>query len=208
MDEKEIYIIEKVGELFKKYGIKSVSMDDIAQQLSISKKTLYQYVKDKADLVAKVVNSHHCEEDKKCIEVANSNLNAIDSLIEVSKYLIEMLKGINPPILYDLRKYYPELTKELVVNHKEHVYENIRSNFLKGINEGLYRNDLNPDIITAIYVKRMDDIFFEDDDYLNKFPQHEMFTHLFVYHIRGISSPKGLKYFENRIKNEPLIYNL
>ncbi len=205
MEEKELFIIEKSGELFKKYGIKSVSMDDIAQQLSISKKTLYQYFKDKADLVVKVVNSHNCDQDQKFIEIINSNLNAIDSLIEVSKHLIEMLKGINPPILYDLRKYYPELTKDLIVNRKEHVYDNIKNNLLKGINEGLYRDDLNPDIITAIYVKRMDDVFFEDDIYLNKFPQHEMFTQLFIYHIRGIASSKGLKYFENRIKNEPLI---
>jgi AcrR family transcriptional regulator len=205
MEEKELFIIEKVGELFKKYGIKSVSMDDIAQQLSISKKTLYQYFKDKADLVVKVVNSHNCDHDKKFIDLINSEMNAIDALIEVSKHLIEMLKDINPPILYDLRKYYPELTKDLIVNRKDHVYNNIKTNLLKGIEEDLYRQDLNPDIITSIYVKRMDDIFFEDDNYLNRFPQHEIFSQLFIYHIRGIVSPKGLKYFENKIKNEPII---
>ncbi|MFZ4740496.1 MAG: TetR/AcrR family transcriptional regulator [Bacteroidales bacterium] len=205
MEEKEIFIIEKVGELFKKYGIKSVSMDDIAQQLSISKKTLYQYFKDKADLVVKVVNSHNCDHDKKFMDLINSEMNAIDALIEVSKHLIEMLKDINPPILYDLRKYYPELTKDLIVNRKDHVYNNIKTNLLKGIEQGLYRQDLNPDIITSIYVKRMDDVFFEDDYYLNRFAQHEIFSQLFIYHIRGIVSTKGLKYFENKIKNEPLI---
>ncbi len=205
MEEKELFIIEKTGELFKKYGIKSVSMDDIAQQLSISKKTLYQYFKDKADLVVKVVNFHNCDHDKKFMDLINSDLNAIDSLIEVSKHLIEMLKEINPPILYDLRKYYPELTKDLIVNRKDHVYNNIKTNLLKGIEEGLYRQDLNPDIITSIYVKRMDDVFFEDDNYLNRFPQHEIFSQLFIYHIRGIVSTKGLKYFENKIKNEQLI---
>ncbi|MEI6695125.1 MAG: TetR/AcrR family transcriptional regulator [Bacteroidota bacterium] len=205
MEEKELFIIEKTGELFKKYGIKSVSMDDIAQQLCISKKTLYLYFKDKADLVTKVVNSHNCDHDEKFIEINNSNLNAIDSLIEVSKYLIEMLKGVNLPILYDLRKYYPELTKELIVNRKAHVYDNIRNNLLKGIQEGFYREDINPDIITAFYVKRMDEVFFEEDESLNRFPQHEVFSQLFVYHIRGIVSVEGLKYFENKIKNESLI---
>lgn len=205
MEEKELFIIGKVGELFKKYGIKSVSMDDIAQQLCISKKTLYQYFKDKADLVVKVVNSHNCDHDKKFVDLINSEMNAIDALIEVSKHLIEMLKDINPPILYDLRKYYPELTKDLIVNRKDHVYNNIKTNLLKGIEEGLYRQDVNPDIITAIYVKRMDDIFLEEDSYLNRFAQHEIFSQLFIYHIRGIVSEKGLKYFENKIKNEPLI---
>ncbi|MFZ4399247.1 MAG: TetR/AcrR family transcriptional regulator [Bacteroidales bacterium] len=205
MEEKELYIIEKVGELFKKYGIKSVSMDDIAQQLSISKKTLYQYFKDKADLVTKVVNSHNCEKDQKFLDIENSNMNAIDALIEVSKHVIEMLKSINPPILYDLRKYYPELTKELIINRKEHVFKNIKNNLLKGISEGLYREDINSDVISAIYIKRMDDIIFEDEMHQLNLPQHELFTQLFVYHIRGIVSNKGLKYFENKINNEPLI---
>ena len=205
MEEKELFIIERAGELFKKYGIKSVSMDDIAQQLSISKKTLYQHFKDKADLVVKVVQFHNCDKDQKFNEISNSNLNAIDSLIEVSKYLIEIMKDINPPILYDLRKYYPELTKDLIFKRKEHVFSNIKNNLLKGMEEGLYRQDLNPDIITSLYVKRMDDVFLEEDTYLNKFAQHEIFSQLFIYHIRGIVSNKGLKYFENKIKNEPLI---
>jgi AcrR family transcriptional regulator len=205
MEEKELYIIEKVGELFKKYGIKSVSMDDIAQQLSISKKTLYQYFKDKADLVTKVVNSHNCDKDQKFLDIENSNMNAIDALIEVSKHVIEMLKSINPPILYDLRKYYPELTKELIVNRKEHVHNNIKNNLLKGISEGLYREEINPDVISTIYIKRMDDIMFEDEMQQLNIPQHELFTQLFIYHLRGIVSNKGLKYFENKIKNETLI---
>ena len=205
MEEKELFIIEKTGELFKKYGIKSVSMDDIAQQLSISKKTLYQYFKDKADLVTKVVNYHNCDHDQKFLDLMKSEMNAIDILIEVSKHLIEMLKEINPPIFYDLRKYYPELTKELIVNRKDHVYNNIKTNLLKGIEQGIYRDDLNPDIITSIYVKRMDDVIFEDDNSLNRFQQHEIFSQLFIYHIRGIVNTKGLEYFENKIKNEPLI---
>ncbi|MCX6231629.1 MAG: TetR/AcrR family transcriptional regulator [Bacteroidetes bacterium] len=205
MEEKEIFIIEKVGELFKKYGIKSVSMDDIAQQLCISKKTLYQYFKDKADLVTKVVNINNCEKDQKFLEIINMDLNAIDSLLEVSKHLIEMLKGMNPPIIYDLRKYYPELTKELIINRRQHVYNNIKNNIIKGINEGVYRKDLNPEIITTFYVKRIDDIFFEDEETLNKYPQHELFTQMFIYHVRGIVNSQGLAYFENKIKNEPII---
>jgi len=205
MEEKELFIIEKVGELFKKYGIKSVSMDDIAQQLSISKKTLYQYFKDKADLVTKVINSHNCDNDKKFSELINCNLNAIDALIEVSKLLIESLKGMNPPIIYDLRKYYPELTRDLIESRKIHVYNNIKNNLLKGISEGYYREDINADIITSLYVKRMNDIFLEDDLNLNNFPQHEIFSQLFIYHIRGIVSSKGLQYFEKRIKNNELI---
>lgn len=205
MEEKEIFIIEKVGELFMKYGIKSVSMDDIAQQICISKKTLYQFFKDKADLVTKVVNFQNCEKDKKFIEIINSKKNAIDKLIDVSKHLIEVLKTVNPPVLYDLQKYYPELSKELIVNRKEHVYNNIRTNIINGIKEGLYRNDLNADIIASNYVKRIDDIFFEIDENIKQYPQHEIFMQLFIYHLRGIVNNEGLKYIEDKIKNETLI---
>jgi AcrR family transcriptional regulator len=205
MEEKEINIIKKVSELFKKYGIKSVSMDDIAQHLCISKKTLYQYFKDKADLVCKVVNVHNCEKDNNFFEIISKDLNAIDALLAVSKHLINLLKDVNPPILYDLRKYYPELTKDLIINRREHVFNNIKNNIIKGIDEGLYRTDLNPEIISTLYVRRLDDVIFEDEDTLNKYPQHELFTQMFIYHIRGIVSSKGMIYFETKIKNEPLI---
>ena len=152
-----------------------------------------------------IIRANYCRAFVDFIQIVGAVwlFNALDILIEVSKHLIEMLKEINPTILYDLRKYYPELTKELIVNRKDHVYNNIKTNLLKGIEQGIYRNDLNPDIITSIYVKRMDDVIFEDDNYLNRFQQHEIFSQLFIYHIRGIVSTKGLEYFENKIKNEP-----
>jgi len=199
MEEKELYIIEKVSELFMKYGIKSVSMDDISSQLGISKKTLYQYFKDKADLIYKVVMNYNCEHDKGMTEILQSKLNAIEILLLVSKHTLDMLKSLHPPLLFDLRKYYPEITKELIVGKKSDVFNKIKNNLLKGIEEGLYRNDLNPDIIASLYIKRLDDVFFEKDFYAQDYPQHEVFKQLFIYHLRGIVSSKGLKYLETKM---------
>ena len=205
MEEREIYIIEKAGDLFKKYGIKSVSMDDIAQQLGVSKKTLYNFFCDKAQLVKKVIGEYNCKTDEKFNNVISQKINAIDKLLEVSKYLIEMLKEINPVIMYDLKKYYPELMKELVDDRREHIFENIKSNIVKGISEGLYREDMDADIISSIYVSRMDDAIFEGKSYQKDYDQEKYFREFFTYHIRGIASAKGIKYFENKIKNEVLI---
>jgi len=205
MEEREVYIIEKAGELFKKYGIKSVSMDDIAQHLAISKKTLYNYFCDKAELVKKVVREYNCKNDIRFDEVINQKLNAIDKLLEVSRYLIEMLKEINPVIMYDLRKYYPELMKELVDDRRDHIFENIKSNIEKGISEGLYRDDMDIDIIATIYVSRMEGAIFEGKSFKIEYDQAKYFKEFFTYHIRGIASAKGIKYFENKIKNEVLI---
>jgi AcrR family transcriptional regulator len=199
MEEKEIYIIEKARELFMKYGIKSVSMDDISHQLGISKKTLYQYFKDKADLVYKVVTTFSCEHDKRMSSILESEMNAIELLLLVSKHTLEMLRSLHPPLLFDLRKYYPELTKELIISKKSDVFNKVKSNLLKGIEEGFYRDDLNPDIIASLYIKRLDDVFFENEAYAKDFPQHEVFKQLFIYHLRGIVSSKGLKYLETKM---------
>lgn len=204
MEEKEFYIIEKARELFMKYGIKSVSMDDISQQLGISKKTLYQYFKDKADLVFKVVNFFNCEHDKVMKEVIQSNLNAIEILLLVSKHTLDLLKSLHPPLLFDLRKYYPEITRDLILSKKSDVFDKIKNNLLKGIEEGLYRSDLNPDIIASLYIKRIDDVFFEKDFYAQDYPQHEVFKQLFIYHLRGIVSPKGLKYLETKMNTNTI----
>ncbi len=205
MEEREIYIIEKAGDLFKKYGIKSVSMDDIAQQLGVSKKTLYSFFCDKAELIKKILNQHNCKRDEKFDEVTSQKLNAIDKLLNVSKYLIEMMKDINPVMLYDLRKYYPELMKELVDDQRGHIFDNIKANIEKGVSEGLYRDDMDAEIISTIYVARMDDAIFEGKAYSSSFDKEKFFKELFTYHIRGIASAKGIKYFENKIKNEVLI---
>jgi len=204
MEEKELYIIEKSRELFMKYGIKSVSMDDISQQLGISKKTLYQHFKDKADLVYKVVTYFNCEHDKIMLEILQSELNAIEILLLVSKHTLEMLKSLHPPLLFDLRKYYPEITKDIIISKKSDVFNKIKSNLLKGIEEGLYRSDLNPDIIASLYIKRLDDVFFEKDFYAIDYPQHEVFKQLFIYHLRGIVSSKGLKYLETKMNTDTI----
>ncbi len=205
MEEREQFIIEKTGELFKKYGIKSVSMDDIAHQLGISKKTLYSFFCDKAQLVKKIISLHNCKRDEKFDEVISQKLNAIDKLLEVSKYLIEIMKETNPVLMYDLKKYYPELMKELVHDHREHIFNNIKANIEKGVSEGLYRDDMNAEIIATIYVARLDDVIFEGKSNPTIFDQETFFRELFTYHIRGIASNKGIKYFENKLKNEALI---
>lgn len=156
-------------------------------------------------MIKKILNQHNCKRDEKFDEVTSQKLNAIDKLLNVSKYLIEMMKDINPVMLYDLRKYYPELMKELVDDQRGHIFDNIKANIEKGVSEGLYRDDMDAEIISTIYVARMDDAIFEGKAYSSSFDKEKFFKELFTYHIRGIASAKGIKYFENKIKNEVLI---
>lgn len=193
-------ILERVGELYNKYGIKSVTMDDVARELGISKKTLYQYVVNKNDLVSKVLD--YLLNQKNCVfkELLSKDLNAIEELLEVGVYIIKSIKDYNPSTQYDLKKYYPELYTKFHDVRKGRMHQSILKNIEKGKEQGLYRTELDNDIIAKIQTSRFihmsSDEFFDRDEMLK--PQYVM--ELFIYHIRGIANNKGLKVLEKTLE--------
>jgi AcrR family transcriptional regulator len=201
MDEKIVFIVEETSKLFIKYGIKSVSMDDISRHLGMSKKTLYQYFSDKKDLVLSVLK-HHISDTNECFQrLAIDNGNAIDILVKVSQILIEKFGRINTSVTYDLQKYYPEAHRIMADHKREHIIQNIIMNLNRGIKEGLYRSDLNTAVIAYFYMVRMDHVFMIDSDNeaFKNVTMEEILKELFIYHIRGIANKKGLEYLENKL---------
>lgn len=183
-----------------KYGIKSITMDDVARELGISKKTLYQYITDKTDLVKKVVD---LEIEEKAVDFSKMNcpgLNAIEEIFEVHKMVRQMLKDYNPSTEYDLRKYYPDLYNQVVKVRRERIYNNTVANLEKGKAEGLYRKELNNEIIAKLQLSRIetafDDKVFTQEELLSP----KLFLEIFVYHIRGIANEKGLQVLEKKMK--------
>ncbi len=193
-------IIIKVSEIYLKYGIKSVTMDDVARELGISKKTLYQYFKDKDDLVKKVVDYHMDLQHESMKGFASKNVNAIEELLMVSKFIANFLKQINPSVTYDIQKYYPEIWKSITSDRRDHIFNQIKENMKRGIKEGLYRKDLNTDIIAHFYLIRLDAAKTLDLITENKYPYEEIFNTFFSYHIRGIANQKGIDYLESKKK--------
>ncbi len=194
-------MIEKITELFLKYGVKSFSMDDIAKELGISKKTLYVHFRDKKDVVLKSVI--HSVQDQQC-KMANiikeNSFNAIDVLFYVSKQLVESLKNMNPNINFDLQKYYPEACSIMNEHRKKHIYGKIILNMEQGIKEGLYRDDLNKEIIAKLYEEQVANI----TSLVIRDSFDEILKTAFIYHIRGIASQKGLDYLEMKLKTTKL----
>ena len=184
--------------LFRKYGIRSVSMDDICREMGISKKTMYQYVSNKADLVQKVLESQSAMVFDMIDGMKTSELNAIDTLLEVSQKLGALHKDSNPVIQYDLEKYYPDIHKKHREVRDKIIFTNLRENIRQGIKEGLYREDLNPDLLADLYIRKMEGINDADCYPSGKFSYHRMFNAMIENHIRGISNEKGLTYFENQ----------
>jgi len=199
MNEELKKILEKVSELYIKYGIKSVTMDDVASHLSISKKTLYKYVSDKDDLVGKVIDIQievlRSEMDCKC----NTGLNAIEELLIVSKMINYKMKNMNPGTVYDLKKYYPEHYTRLLNARREKMHSNIINNIRKGKEEGLYRNDLDENIIAKLQISRIENIIDSDFFSVEEFTSDKFFQEIFVYHIRGIANEKGIDFLENKL---------
>jgi AcrR family transcriptional regulator len=159
-------ILVKSGELFMQYGVRSISMDDIAFSLGISKKTIYQYFSDKDELVGAVILAKLSENEQICSVDRRQAENAIDELFKAMEMAEQMLRTLNPSVMFDLRKYHPN-AYGLIEKHKnEFLFNIIRSNLEWGIEEGLYRPELNINIITHLRIKTMllafDPAFFSE----------------------------------------------
>ena len=200
MNEELKNLLSKVRCLYMKYGIKSVTMDDVARELGISKKTLYQYVNDKNELVQKVVEMELSDRGEGFSKMNCPDLNAIEEIFEVHKLVQQMLKDYNPSTEYDLRKYYPDLFTQVVTIRRERIYNNTLANLIKGKAEGLYRAELNNELIAKLQLSRIetafDDKIFTQDELLSP----KVFLEMFIYHIRGIANEKGLTVLEKKLK--------
>jgi AcrR family transcriptional regulator len=200
MDERFKNIIGKTLDLFKKYGIRSVSMDDIARELSISKKTIYQYVSNKEDLIAEVLEYENDTLKVLIDNLENDEVNAIDALLEVSLFFSKEIRETNPVLSFDLNKYYPELYRKHVNEKREFGYKKIYNNLLIGKSQGLFREELNPELVARLYVQKIEDVM--DPEFLDsaKFSFETVFKVMFENHIRGISNPTGIEYYEKQVK--------
>ncbi|MBL7953225.1 MAG: TetR/AcrR family transcriptional regulator [Flavobacteriales bacterium] len=202
-DDRWHRIVEGASKVFWKLGIKSVTMDDVATRLGISKKTLYQYVTDKNDLVDKILK--HVSTCYKCdIDAvrAREKQNAIDELYAVTTTVAGHIQDIHPSIHFDLEKYHPEAFSNMVANKRKEILECMTENMTRGIAEGLYREDLNIPMIATIYIARFDMVF---DGHLfppERFSFSDLHWEIFRYHVRGIASKKGLEYLEKKMIKE------
>ncbi len=196
MDQKLISIIERSIELFLDSGIRNVSMDDIASSQSISKKTLYKYVKNKKDLLEKTFDYHSSIIRQQIEEVINGNHNAIEVLLEISMIMEGQIRRFDPKLKFEMRKYYPELLHENLNKHIKNVYQQMTLNLEQGMKEGLYRSDLNIALTAEFYMKQLTNMHNLSNCKLEHFSFETIFTVMFENHIRSIANSKGIKKFE------------
>lgn len=200
MEKDQINIFKRVRDLYNKYSIKSVTMDDIARELGISKKTLYTCVRDKEELVSKIVEEELSEIGKIMDEIELRPLNAIEMLIETNRALAKVMKNQNPSAYYDLKKYYPDIFSNMLKVRRQRMYDTMYRNLQQGKKEGLFREDLNVDIITKVHVMKVE--LMSEHDFMGNFElkREEVFREIFIYHLRGVCNSRGIEVFEKLVK--------
>ncbi|MEN8929020.1 MAG: TetR/AcrR family transcriptional regulator [Flavobacteriales bacterium] len=194
---KEKYL-QVIFDQFMKFGIKSVTMADISKNLSISKKTLYKYFKDKDDIVDTLMMLD-IEEEKELMENTCCLAgNAIEETYAFSAIIAEKLKGLNTSVMYDLEKYHKKTWAKFIEHKRGYVNECIKNNLERGLNEGLYRKNLNPEVVSKLYSEKIDLLFDMDLFPSDKFSFEEVYAEMMRYHLKGIVSKEGLKYLKEK----------
>ncbi|MDA0198008.1 MAG: TetR/AcrR family transcriptional regulator [Bacteroidetes bacterium] len=191
--------------LFLRFGIRNVTMDDIAREMGISKKTIYQFVENKADLICKGVTKHIQNDHSSCIAlIEHQNQNAIAQMLYIANHVYRQLTTINFNLVFELRKFYPEIWQLLEKHRIEFVPKIISDNISKGISEGLYRQDIQADIITQLYLANSTVLITNTEFIKQNHQLTTLYTQMLKYHLFGIASTEGVKYLN---KNFDQLFN-
>jgi len=189
--ETQERILEKAHELFLKFGIRSVSMDEIAAHLGISKKTIYHFFADKDHLVQGVLQIEISKTEEECVMQKQNRENAIHEIFLAQDMLQEMLQNFNPSHLYDLEKYHPRAFRQFKEHHDDYLYGVIKENLETGIKEELYRPNINTDILTRFRMGSMFMAFNTEYFPMGKYSLPTLIYEMTDNFLHGIVTPKG-----------------
>jgi hypothetical protein len=194
-------IINKAKEMFLRLGFKSITMDDIACEMCISKKTIYKYFSNKDILIEESVELVHKEVHETIEKIVSKNFNAIEENFEIKRMFREMFKAAESSPLYQLKKHYPEIYDKVLTQQVSICEDCFRQNIIKGINEGLYRENLDVDNYVKFYYTL---IFNINENTMLEKDAHELEVKALEYHIRAMATLAGIIELEKHLKN-PII---
>lgn len=189
-------ILESATEMFLTYGFKSVTMDDIAEKMSISKKTIYTHFSNKTKLVEETTLGMF-----QCIStgidfICELDNNPIEELFQIKKFVLDNLKDEKSSPLFQLQKYYPKLHANLTKKQFEVMKDCVSVNLRRGIDGGFFRKDVDISFITRVYFKGMLGIKDIETFPQEKYSMNYLLEKYLEYHVRGIATEKGIQTLE------------
>lgn len=188
-------ILEQSLALFSQFGIRNISMDDIAKATGLSKKTIYQYVKDKDELIYK---TFEFQLEKSCVitkDIISGHDNALEALIKITQWHADYVKLINPVAILEIQKYHPNVWTLMTKYTHESIIPNILKIITKGIDQGYFRNNMNIEVAAKLHVEKIHIIFNPSIFPHTKYNLHEVYYTAEDLFIRSIVTEKGLKYY-------------
>jgi AcrR family transcriptional regulator len=199
-EEVKNKILNGAETLFLRYGFKSITMDDIARELGLSKKTLYQFFEDKTKLVDETVTRHIQQEINYCSNLCSTVKNPIEFMLTLTDSFGELKKQINQSILFDLKKYFKPSWDKLNKFRVEFIYNEVLNNLKAGKEQGLYHDEINEELTAVFYIHLIDFLLNPDNYHDLKQDFKVIHSEMMRYHLRAICTEKGIKL----LKKHPL----
>jgi TetR/AcrR family transcriptional regulator, cholesterol catabolism regulator len=184
-------IINKSRELFFRYGVKSVTMDDIANALGISKKTIYLHFVDKDDIVYQLIAEEMSQDKCDWDALENTSIDVIDRMVKSMDLFKQAFTEINPSTLFDIKKYHPRAW-DLFQEHKQNfVLEKIKQDLIEGIAQGVFRTEINVELLSRMRLEQIEMGFDPTIFSQTQFSLVEVQIELLDHFIRGVLTHKG-----------------
>jgi len=194
-------IILKATELFLSIGFKIVTMDDLAQSMSISKKTIYKFFKNKNHLISSCVESLQKRIVISFKQIRKDATNPIIELFQIKKEAMKILGNTETAPQFQLQKFYPEIYQELKSREFDLVSDVFQESLKKGIKSGYFREEININFITRIYLNGMRGARDINLFPLSEFKVEQVIEDFIDYHLRAISTKKGITLLNRIYKN-------
>ena len=201
-DPKELALIGRVAILFREKGMKAMTMDGIAEQLHVSKKTLYKYVKNRVELVNKCVQLRIWKETENRTRILELGLNPIAEHLKFVEFTSEELKKTSAAAHEDLKKHFPAAFKLIQEFTNNFLFNILKRGIERGIEEGLYCAQLDPEIIARMYICKIDLVFNGSVFPAPKFNFANILEQIVLHHIRGMVTQKGMRVLEEITKKK------
>ena len=195
--EVESRILNNARDLFFRYGLKNVTMDEIAADLGMSKKTLYEFYPNKKEIINRITENFLSDQNDAHQQVSAKSKDAVDELIQLMGLINHIFENLDVRVIYDMQRYYPEAWNIFLKHKEDFIMRDITLNLKRGIQEGLFRNDIHVEIIARMRLEQvqlaMDPRYFPAE----KYNLTEVHQQLLLQYVKGLCTPSGHKLIEN-----------
>lgn len=195
-------ILAEAERLFWKYGVRSVTMEDIAKELGISKKTIYQHFNDKEQILSQVIENKMGRNQSEMMCMAIDSDNPVEEILQVLDMFQKHADQVSPNLLMDIKRYYPQAFALFQGYKESQIMQSILDNIQKGIFQGVYRSDIKPAILARLRVEQIELAFDNNLFPTDQYSMHDVQSELIHHFVRGMLTEKGFTIYNQYINKE------